>query len=267
MRRQTTSDESFRRNETRATAIEFVRSPCPPAKAVAVRIRRNALSQSAFAWRTLFISACLLGCGASPAPLDQEGSQQAFLAGATAQGPIPSGLPARVMVGLFEDSGGTWMKNSGVRWDARYRYLTKGWVNNWGFGAYDGSFALSYFRESDGQGTVPAVQYYQIFAEAGGGESATLQKVQNATTMRSYFGDFKLLMQRAKDFGKPVMVLVEADAFGFLEQQSGGNASAPAAIASTGMTELAGLPNTVAGFGLAFLQLRKAAGASNVVLG
>lgn len=225
------------------------------------------MKHSAFTWRSLVVSVCLLGCGAGPVSLEQEGVQNAFLAGATAQGQIPSGLPARVMVGLFEDSGATWMKNSGVRWDSRYRYLTKGWVNNWGFGAYDGSFALSYFRESDAQGTVPAVQYYQIFAEAGGGESATLQKVQNASTMRSYFGDFKLLMQRAKDFGKPVVVLLEADAFGFLEQQSGDNSSTPAAIASTGMTELAGLPNTVAGFGLAFLQLRKATGASNVVLG
>jgi hypothetical protein len=209
----------------------------------------------------------LVACGGAPDAAEQHGEQQAFLAGSTAKGAIPTGLPARVMVGLFEDTGGTWMKNSGVRWDARYRYLTKGWVNNWGFGAYDGGFALSYFRECDAQGTVPAVQYYQVFAEPGGGESATLQKVQNATTMRSYFGDFKLLMQRAKDFGKPVMILLEADAFGFLEQQSNGNASAPAAIASTGMSELQGLPNTVAGFGLAFLQLRKAVGANNAVLG
>lgn len=214
----------------------------------------------------LFLPLCL-ACGGGPLEADPHGEQQAFLAGSTAKGSIPAGLPARVTVGLFEDTGGTWMKNSGVRWDARYRYLTKGWVNNWGFGAYDGGFALSYFRECDAQGSLPAVQYYQIFAEPGGGESATLQKVQNATTMRSYFGDFKLLMQRAKDFGKPVMILLEADAFGFLQQQSSSNANAPAAIASTGMTELQGLPNTVAGFGLAFLQLRKAVGADNAVLG
>jgi hypothetical protein len=189
------------------------------------------------------------------------------LAGAAAKGAIPAGLPARVMIGLFEDTGSTWMKNSGVRWDSRYRYLTKGWVNNWGWGGYDGGFALSYFRESDQQGFVPAVQFYQIFGEAGGGEGQTLQKLQNAALMRAYFGDFKLLMQRAKDFGKPVMVLLEADAFGFLQQQAGSNPSSAAAIASSGMPELAGLPNTVAGYGLAFLQLRKAAAASNVVLG
>ena len=56
--------------------------------------------------------------------------------------------------------------------------------------------------------------------EAGGSESAFLSKTQNATTMKSYFGDFKILMQRVKDFGKPALVLLEADAYGFLEQQA-----------------------------------------------
>jgi hypothetical protein len=222
---------------------------------------------STVTWLVVPLLSLCFACSGGSMETEPLGEQQAFLAGSTAKGPIPAGLPARVTVGLFEDTGGTWMKNSGVRWDARYRYLTKGWVNNWGYGANDGSFALNYFRECDGQGSLPAVQFYQVFAEPGGGESATLQKVQNAATMRSYFSDVKLLMQRAKDFGKPVMILLEADAFGFLQQQSSSNPNAPAAIASTGMTELQGLPNTVAGFGLAFLQLRKAVGANNAVLG
>jgi hypothetical protein len=218
-------------------------------------------------WSMAGVLFSCLACGAAPTSNEQLGESQALLAGATAKGAIPAGLPARVMVGLFEDTGSSWMKNSGVRWDSRYRYLTKGWVNNWGWGGYDGGFALSYFRECDAQGFVPAVQYYQIFGEAGGGEAQTLQKLQNAATMRSYFGDFKLLMQRAKDFGKPVMVLLEADAFGFLQQQASSNPNAAAAIASSAVPELSGLPNTVAGYGLAFLQLRKAVGASNVALG
>src|SRR3954469_13449405 len=85
--------------------------------------------------------------------------------------------------------------------------------------------------------------------------------------MKSYFGDFKILMQRAKDFGKPVIILLEADGFGFLQQQTGGNAGAYAAVKDSGVAELSGLPNTVAGWGLAFLQLRKAVGASNAILG
>jgi hypothetical protein len=186
---------------------------------------------------------------------------------APAAGSIPAGLPATLMVGLFEENGKTWMKDSGVPWNVRYRYFVKGWANNFGYGQHDGSWGLLYMKECDTQGFLPAVQYYQLNGEAGGGEDKFLVKAQNTATMKGYFEDFKLLMQRAKDFGKPVFILMEADGFALLQHQSGDNPNAPAAVASTGLPELAGLPNTVAGWGLAFLQLRKAVGASNVILG
>jgi len=185
----------------------------------------------------------------------------------TASGAPPTGLPSRLLVGLFEDTGQTWMRDSGVPWDVRYRYFTKGWLNNWGWSPPDGQWGLQFMRESDAQRFLPAIQYYQMNGEPGGGEDQFLAKVRNATTMRGYFSDFKVLMQRARDFGKPVLVLVEADGFGLLQKQTLGNPLASAAVASTGLPELAGLPNTVAGWGLAFLQLRKAVGANNVILG
>jgi len=182
-------------------------------------------------------------------------------------GSIPAGLPSRLLVGLFEDTGQTWMKDSAVPWDVRYRYFTKGWVNNWGWSAADGSWGKQFMTESAAQGFLPAIQYYQVNSEPGGGEFQFLEKAQNATTMRSYFSDFKVLMQQAKSFGKPVLVLMEADGYGYLQQQSKENPNAYAAVAATGLPELAGLPNTVAGWGLSFLQLRKAVGANNVILG
>ncbi|HEY5372214.1 MAG TPA: hypothetical protein VIK01_00945 [Polyangiaceae bacterium] len=209
----------------------------------------------------------LAACGGNSEPTDGVQNTQQPLAGSAALGVVPGGLPARLSVGLFEDSGATWLKNSGVKWDVRYRYFTKNWVNNWGYSAYDGSWGLSYLKETDQQGFLPAIQYYQLVGEAGGGEEATLSKVQTASTMRSYFGDFKILMQRVKDFGKPTLVLIEADGVGFLEQQSNGNANAYAAVAASGVPELSALPNTVAGFGLAYLALKQAVGASNAILG
>lgn len=182
-------------------------------------------------------------------------------------GAVPAKLPPRLLVGLYEKRGQTWMRDSGAPWDTRYCYLPKGWVNNFGWGAADGAFALDFLKESDAQGFLPAVTFYQLFGEPGGGESATLAKVQNATTMKGYFADFKLLMQRAKELGKPVLVLVEPDALGILQSQTSSNPAAQAAVASTGLPELAGLPDTVAGWGQAFLAMRKAAGADNVVLG
>jgi hypothetical protein len=158
------------------------------------------------------------------------------------------------------------MRDSGVRWDARYRYFVQGWVNNWGWSGYDGSWGLDYLRQSDSLGLTPVVEYYVMNGVSGYNESAFLATVQNPAKMADYFGQWKILMERVRDFAKPAMILVEGDGFGFLEQQTGGNPNAYAAVAASGMPELAGLPNTVAGWGLAFLQLRKAVGASNAIL-
>lgn len=194
-------------------------------------------------------------------------SATALAAVGNPSGSVPAGMPARLSVGLNEDNGRTWMKNSGAPWDARYRYLVRGWVNNWGWSPADGSFALSYMRECQQQSRLPAFSYYQLNDEPGGGETQASAKVQNATTMRSYFADFKLLMQRAKDFDAPVLVLIEPDFAALLAIQTHDNPNAPAAVASTGLPELAGLPNTVGGWGQAFVRLRDAVGASKVMLG
>jgi hypothetical protein len=182
---------------------------------------------------------------------------------------IATATPSSLLVGLFENPGGTWMDSSGVHWNARYCYLTKGWANNWGWGQYDGWFALSYFKECDEINTIPCIAYYQVNGESPYpyDESKFLVKCQTDSTMKSYFSDFKLLMQRAKEFGKPVYILLEADGFGYLEQATKEDPTVRASVASTGLPELAGLPNTVAGWGMAFLAIKKAVGASNALLG
>ncbi len=190
------------------------------------------------------------------------------VAGSAASGSVPALLPARLSVGLMEDPGATWMKTSGVPWDMRYHYFTVGWRNNWGWDVTNsGQWGLAFMKECDTLNTIPVVQYYCMNDEPGGGEAQFYSKTQNAATMASYFDDFKVLMQRCKEFGKPVLVLMEGDGFAYMEIQSGDNPNAPSAIASTGMAELQGLPNTAAGWGLAFLQIRKSVGATNVVLG
>jgi len=189
------------------------------------------------------------------------------LAPGSVGGSVPGGMPSHLAVGLMEDPGVTWMKDSGVAWDARYHYFTKGWVNNWGWGQADGSWGLAYFQECHKQGFMPVVQFYQMNGESGYDEGIFYQTTKNAATMATYFGDFKILMQRAKEFGSPVLVLLEGDGFAYMEIQSGGDPGAYSAIADSGLAELKGLPNTAAGWGLAFLQLRKSVGASNVILG
>ena len=87
--------------------------------------------------KRILLSLALLALGACGPELandstaDSLSTDKAALVAPVA-GSVPQGLPARLQVGLFEDTGQTWMKDSGVPWDVRYRYFVKGWVNNWG---------------------------------------------------------------------------------------------------------------------------------------
>ena len=64
------------------------------------------------------------------------------------------------------------------------------------------------------------------------------------------------------------MLHVEPDLWGFIEQRASNDdaATVPAVVASTGLPELAGLPNNVAGFAQAIARLRDRY-APNVLLG
>jgi hypothetical protein len=122
-------------------------------------------------------------------------------------------------------------------------------------------------KECDQQNTIPVLQFYVMNGEPGGGEGEFYNKTKNPQTMAEYFNEFKILLERVKEFGKPVILLIEADGFSFLQSQTGSNPDAYSAIADSGLVELADLPNSAAGWGLAFLKLRQSVGAGNALLG
>jgi Calcineurin-like phosphoesterase/CARDB len=202
---------------------------------------------------------------------------------ASLAGAVPAGLPPRLLVGLKEDRASeNWMLNSGVPWDMRYRYFNNGtnssgfrygWFNNYGneggFGqAPKGTWARAWIADADADGPyIPVITYYNLVGEAPVGENTILQKVQTPSVMNNYFTDFKFMMTIAKEFNKPILVLVEADGFGFLQKQANHNPNVYAAVRASGVPELSVLGNTVKDFGLAFLRLRQAVGADKVILG
>ncbi len=186
-------------------------------------------------------------------------------------GSVPAGLPAHVMVGLANDPGDLgWMTGSGVPWDARYQYLSGG-VNTASNGASSwstwnspaGAFALWYMQNSGANGYLPVFSYYQMLQSNPASGSSEGDKdysnLNNASTMNAYFADFKLLMDQARQYGQPVIVQVEPDLWGYLEQKAGscGKASCvSAAVASSGYADVASYPNTAQGFAEALLHLR-----------
>jgi hypothetical protein len=85
--------------------------------------------------------------------------------------------------------------------------------------------------------------------------------------MNAYYANFTLLMQKAAAFGGQVVVHVEPDLWGYLEQRASGGtaASLPAMVQSSGYAGVAGISDTVQGFAAALLHLR-AMYAPNVLL-
>jgi len=210
----------------------------------------------------LIVGAALALTACSGMPETEPVATVSSALGEMATGPLPAGLPARVLIGLNEGNA-SWMQSSGVKWDSRYRYFTKGWP------VWTGDADVTTFMNSArSSGQIPALAYYQLVSEnPSGDESKDLSKIQNPGTMSGYFNDFKTMMQRVKAFGGPVLVMLEADGYAFIEQQCMDNPTLYAAVKDSGVPELAGLPNTVAGWGLAFLAIKKAVGANNALLG
>jgi hypothetical protein len=93
--------------------------------------------------------------------------------------------------------------------------------------------------------------------ERGGGElEKDLANLRDPELMRRYYDDLRLALRRAA--GRTRVVLhIEPDLWGYVQMRGGDDAEAtPTAVASSGDPDLAGLPDTAAGFAQAVVRLR-----------
>lgn len=192
------------------------------------------------------------------------------------QAPLPKGWPTATMqLGMRDDEGGADALRASTRLGARYHYLSggantgEGW-STWANGG--GSFVSGFVDDSAGHGFLPVFSYYQLRESAPGKdqgeEQGDLDNLRNAGTMKAYYQDLRLFFQKAGETGQPVVLHVEPDLWGYVQRHTSGGdaATVPASVASSGMTELAGLPDDARGFAQAILRLRDTY-AKNVLLG
>jgi len=155
----------------------------------------------------------------------------------------------------------------------RYQYLAGG-VNTgsgWATWNSNGDFPRYYIEDSVANAIIPVFTYYQMVQSSPGGGSesdAVFNNLNNTATMTAYYNDLKLFFQKAGAFpGRMVVLHVEPDLWGFIQNRFGDNATTVSArVSETGLPELAGLPSSVSGFGRAVLKLRNTY-APNVVIG
>ena len=109
---------------------------------------------------------------------------------------------------------------------------------------------------------IPVFTYYQLLqSKPGGGDEAhaDLANLRNPDTMQAYWADVETFFRRAKG-AKPVVLHVEPDLWGYIEQASSDDdaASVPAVVPD-------GLPQNAAGFAQEFVRMRDRL-APNVIL-
>ena len=189
--------------------------------------------------------------------------------------PLPTGWPStKFEVGLTDSPGGAAALHARSAYMFRYQYLAGGvnTGNGWAkWNSPDGKFADYYVDESVAVGITPVFIYYQLLqSNPGGGDEgqADRSNLKNTATMSSYWADFTLLMNRLGAYSQKIVVDIEPDLWGYIQQAATGDngATIQAAVASSGNADLAGLANNAAGFARAFVRLRDKY-APNVMLG
>ncbi len=195
--------------------------------------------------------------------------------------PLPEDWPSQNLeLGLTDYPGGAASLHASGDFAFRYQYLAggvntgSGWAT-WNSGA---KFADYYVDESIAVGMTPVFPYYQMLQSKPGVDAyyagtmdedeADLYNLNNAATMQAYWADVRLLFQHLGAYSETIVIDVEPDLWGYIQQAASGDnaATIPAAVASSGDGDVAGLPNNAAGFAQAFVRLRDMY-APNVLLG
>ena len=187
-------------------------------------------------------------------------------------GTTAAALTATLALGLSSQPGtAAHVKASHATW--RYQYLAGGVNTGDGWSGWnpDGTFVSRYVKESRAAGLTPVLTYYQLLQSRGAGDGKgeaekDLANLNDKTLMKAYYADLALALRRAAagadaagaTGGRAVVLHVEPDLWGYVEQRSADPARVPAAVASSGDPRLAGLPDTAAGFAQAVVRIRDA---------
>ena len=195
---------------------------------------------------------------------------------AEADAKLPRGWPAKMHLGSWDPLGGAKKLRQRAPFRFRYQYLTGGANTGagWRFVSPNGSFVRRYVRESVRRRMTPVFSYLQLRPSLPGGNTqdepaAVRQNFENRATMRAYFEDLRYFFRRARSTRRRMVLQVEPDMWGYAQQRAAGKVAAetvPVVVSGTGLRELAGLPNTVAGFAQGVRRLRDRYG-KRVLLG
>ena len=123
---------------------------------------------------------------------------------------------------MSDEPGGAAALRRAAPFGMRYQYLAGGMNtgNGWATWNANGTFASMYVKDSWAHGVLPVLTYYMLLqSKPGGGDElhADLTNLRDPETMSAYWRDVTLMFRRVRG-AKPVVVHVEPDLWGYLEQ-------------------------------------------------
>jgi hypothetical protein len=168
-------------------------------------------------------------------------------------------MPSRLLVGL--GSGGsdtTLIQAQGLKPDIYERYLvgidTQGGWTTWN--SPSGAYATFVMQQADSVGAVPMFTLFQFSAD----NMTDLTSLGTASYMQTYWSDAITLFKAISAFGKPVLINVEPDFWGFAQATAnstyGGDPAKMPAVVSTDPA-CAALPANATSFAPCLMKLAR----------
>jgi hypothetical protein len=175
------------------------------------------------------------------------------------------GKPNRVLIGL-----GTLDESNGYAADLQAQGVPSSIVHNpdivdqyivgFGSGSWpywngngDGSYVNIISQDADAVGAVPMITLYQM-AQNGDGN---ISWINQSSQMDVYWANVRLMFKRIAIFGKPTLVNLEPDFWGYVELKVLNTGNDPAALAASvnNQPECSSLPNNVTGLAACILAM------------
>ena len=185
------------------------------------------------------------------------------LSGAGSDAASTAVFGSRLAFGVRNDPADlNWMVESRVPWAARYTYLAGGVNTGEGWATWTtepGFYATDYAKRSIAEGYVPIFSYYQLQQSRpriGATErERAYSNLNDRTTMRDYYSDFRRLLRSLADVGTTV-VHVEPDLWGYIQQTRSEPSAVMVSVRTSGDPDVTDVPDNAVGFAQALLGMR-----------
>ncbi|HEX5785624.1 MAG TPA: hypothetical protein VFY35_12915 [Burkholderiaceae bacterium] len=161
--------------------------------------------------------------------------------------------PRRFLVGLGSTSVSN-VQAQGLQPDIWDQYLVGASAGgDWrSWNSPDGAYVQVVAANADTVGAVPMFTLYQMATNGDG----NIQGLTNSTFMTRYWDNVRVMYQQIKAYGKPVLVNLEPDFWGYAYQQAKDPTQPFAHVAGVN-SDCSNQPNTVAGVGNCLVQMAR----------